>query len=109
VPWSSITESPGVYISRRYFPAEIPFKEPTWLTYAQVTAILQFWRRRQQATLRDIFRFKKWKDIDGTMCNLVTDELASDQNTELMPVRHQSAKSLGKRPEKAIPGRIILG
>ena len=109
VPWSSITESPGVYISCRYFPAEIPFKEPTRLTYAQVTATLQFWHCQQQATPHDIFRFKKWKDIDGTMCNLVTNKPASNQNTESMPVQHQSTKSLGKRPEKAISGRIILG
>jgi len=109
VPWSSITESLGVYISHWYFPAEIPFKEPTQLTYAQVTAILQFWHCQQQATPHDIFRFKKWKDIDGTMCNLVTNKPASNQNTESMPVQHQSTKSLGKRPEKAISGRIILG
>ncbi|KIM51066.1 hypothetical protein SCLCIDRAFT_33768 [Scleroderma citrinum Foug A] len=45
VPWLSITENPQLYFADRYFPEKIPFKEPTKLTYGQVTEILHFWRQ----------------------------------------------------------------
>ena len=44
VPWLSITENPELYFADWYFPEKIPFKEPTKLTYVQVTEILHFWR-----------------------------------------------------------------
>ena len=111
VPWLSITENPQLYFADRYFPEKIPFKEPTKLTYGQVTEILHFWRQRQKHTTHDIFRFKKWKDFDGIMCDPVTDECMADDSGKGRlgrSVGSQSARMLGKRSGRGIPGETIM-
>ena len=87
VPWLSITKNPGLYFADQYFPATTPFKEPTKLTYAQVTDILHFWRHRQQDTPHDIFKFQKWKDFDGILCDPVTEEPMANESSKGKPGR----------------------
>ncbi|KIM54144.1 hypothetical protein SCLCIDRAFT_137428, partial [Scleroderma citrinum Foug A] len=111
VPWLSITENPQLYFADRYFPEKIPFKEPSKLTYGQVTEILHFWRQQQKHTPHDIFRFKKWKDFDGIMCDPVTDECMADDSGKGRlgwSVGSRSARTLGKRPGRGIPGETIM-
>ena len=111
VPWLSITKNLGLYFADQYFPATTPFKEPTKLTYAQVTDILHFWRCRQQDTLHDIFKFQKWKDFDGILCDPVTEEPMANKSGKGKPgrsVASRSAKTLGKRPAREIPGKTLM-
>ena len=109
VPWLSITENPRLYFANQYFPATTPFKEPTKLTYAQVMDILHFWRRRQQDTPHDIFKFQKWKDFNGILCDPVTEEPMANKSGKGKPgwsVGSWSAK--GKRLAREIPGKTIM-
>ncbi|KAL4077939.1 hypothetical protein J3A83DRAFT_4186196 [Scleroderma citrinum] len=88
VPWMSIREDPKGYIESKYFPVGVSFKEPTKLTHAQITKILEFWHKRQWSKPQDIFRFRWWKDSKGTL---------------QMPVlenKSWSEKILGKRQQK---------
>ncbi|KAL4077924.1 hypothetical protein J3A83DRAFT_4186183 [Scleroderma citrinum] len=88
VPWMSIGEDLKGYIESKYFPVDVSFKEPTKLTHAQITKILEFWCKRQWSKPQDIFRFRWWKDPKETL---------------QMPVlenKSQSEKILGKRWQK---------
>ncbi|KAL4070172.1 hypothetical protein V8B97DRAFT_2024185 [Scleroderma yunnanense] len=67
VPWMSIGEDLKGYIESKYFPVDVSFKEPTKLTHAQITKILEFWCKRQWSKPQDIFRFRWWKDPKETL------------------------------------------
>ena len=83
MPWAAIADDTGTYISCRYLPSDVQFKEPTHLTNKEITEILEWWQGRQDTHPADIFKFKMWIKSDGSI-------QPAESNVP-------SAKSLGKR------------
>ncbi|KAI6147173.1 hypothetical protein BKA82DRAFT_4015278 [Pisolithus tinctorius] len=48
VPWAAIADNRASYMSSKYLPPNIPFKEPTRLTHHELIETLEFWKERQQ-------------------------------------------------------------
>ncbi|KAI6138634.1 hypothetical protein BKA82DRAFT_4020842 [Pisolithus tinctorius] len=86
VPWAAIADNRASYMSSKYLPPNIPFKEPTRLTHHELIETLEFWKERQQEHPEDVFRFRRWRSQDGSLEELVS--------------KHQrrSDKAKGKRP-----------
>jgi len=93
VPWGAIAEDTSTYISNRYLPSHVSFKEPTRFNNNEVTEILEWWKGRQDTNPADIFKFKMWIKSDGS-----TQPAVSKPN-------EPSTKSLGKRRHT---GKYIL-
>ncbi|KAI5993814.1 hypothetical protein F5J12DRAFT_785935 [Pisolithus orientalis] len=72
VPWAAIADNQASYVSSKYLPPNILFKEPTRLTYHELIKTLEFW--------------KEWRSQDGSLEELVTKH------------QHWSDKAKGKRP-----------
>ncbi|KAI6138194.1 hypothetical protein BKA82DRAFT_4021445 [Pisolithus tinctorius] len=72
VPWAAIADNRASYVSSKYLPPNIPFKEPTRLTHHELIETLEFW--------------KEWRSQDGSLEEPVS--------------KHQrrSDKAKGKRP-----------
>ncbi|KAI6140524.1 hypothetical protein BKA82DRAFT_4019337 [Pisolithus tinctorius] len=86
VPWAAIADNQASYVSSKYLPPNIPFKEPTRLTHHELIETLEFWKERQQEHPEDVFRFRRWRSQDGSLEEPVS--------------KHQrrSDKAKGKRP-----------
>ncbi|KAI6147059.1 hypothetical protein BKA82DRAFT_4015197 [Pisolithus tinctorius] len=48
VPWAAIADNRASYVSSKYLPPNIPFKEPTRLTHHELIETLEFWKEQQQ-------------------------------------------------------------
>ena len=57
----------GKYISGRYWPTDVGFKEPSRLTNREATKILEWWRDRQVTDPTNTFKVKKWLASDGSL------------------------------------------
>ncbi|KAI6154907.1 hypothetical protein BKA82DRAFT_22453 [Pisolithus tinctorius] len=44
VPWAAIADNWASYVSSKYLPPNIPFKEPTRLTHHELIKTLEFWK-----------------------------------------------------------------
>ena len=77
----------GTYISGRYWPANVAFKEPSRLTNKEATEILEWWRDRQVSDPANTFKVKKWLESDGSLQAAVSS--ANHKST---------AKRTGKKP-----------
>ncbi|KAG2085343.1 uncharacterized protein F5147DRAFT_782082 [Suillus discolor] len=53
--------------TRTYLPADVDLKEPSKLQNWDTTALLHFWRARQETGEGPTFLFKAWKNNDGDM------------------------------------------
>ena len=67
VPWAAIALDHGTYISGRYWPANVAFKEPSRLTNKEATEILEWWRDRQVSDPANTFKVKRWLESDGSL------------------------------------------
>ena len=67
VPWAAIAVDHGNYISGQYWPTDVAFKEPSWLTNMEATKILEWWRDRQVTDPTDTFKVKRWLEKDGSL------------------------------------------
>ncbi|KAI6137824.1 hypothetical protein BKA82DRAFT_4368917 [Pisolithus tinctorius] len=76
VPWAAIADNQASYVSSKYLPPNIPFKEPTRLTHHELIETLEFWKEQQQEHPED----------DGSLEELVSKH------------QHRSDKAKGKRP-----------
>ncbi|KAF9241757.1 hypothetical protein BU15DRAFT_60660 [Melanogaster broomeanus] len=59
------------YITAKYLPEAVKLREPSKLQKKDVIAILEFCRKRQRSDPEDVFSFKKWQDLTGTLQNSV--------------------------------------
>ncbi|KAI6142697.1 hypothetical protein BKA82DRAFT_4017944 [Pisolithus tinctorius] len=86
VPWATIADNWASYVSSKYLPPNIPFKEPTRLTHHELIKTLEFWKEQQQEHPEDVFQFRRWRSQDGSLEEPVS--------------KHQcwSDKAKGKRP-----------
>ncbi|KAI6139483.1 hypothetical protein BKA82DRAFT_30111 [Pisolithus tinctorius] len=86
VPWAAIADNWASYMSSKYLPPNIPFKEPTRLTHHELIETLEFWKEQQQEHPEDVFQFRRWRSQDGSLEEPVS--------------KHQcwSDKAKGKRP-----------
>ncbi|KAI6000135.1 hypothetical protein F5J12DRAFT_894896 [Pisolithus orientalis] len=57
VPWAAIADNWASYVSSKYLPPNIPFKEPTRLTHHELIKTLEFWKEQQQEHPEDVFQF----------------------------------------------------
>ncbi|KIN94029.1 hypothetical protein M404DRAFT_35470 [Pisolithus tinctorius Marx 270] len=67
VPWAAIADNWASYVSSKYLPPNIPFKEPTRLTHHELIETLEFWKERQQEHPEDVFQFQRWRSQDGSL------------------------------------------
>jgi len=79
----------GTYISGRYWPANVAFKEPSRLTNKEATEILEWWRDRQVSDPTNTFKVKRWLESDGSLQAVVA--IANHKS---------AAKRTGKKPRK---------
>ncbi|KAI5983607.1 hypothetical protein F5J12DRAFT_899620 [Pisolithus orientalis] len=86
VPWAAIADNWTSYVSSKYLPPNILFKEPTRLTNHELIKTLEFWKEQQQEHPEDVFQFQRWRSQDGSLEEPVTKH------------QHWSDKAKGKRP-----------
>ncbi|KAI6000965.1 hypothetical protein F5J12DRAFT_784214 [Pisolithus orientalis] len=86
VPWAAIADNWASYVSSKYLPPNILFKEPTRLTHHELIETLEFWKEQQQEHPEDVFQFQRWRSQDGSL----EEPVAKHQC--------QSDKAKGKRP-----------
>ncbi|KAI6141476.1 hypothetical protein BKA82DRAFT_125401, partial [Pisolithus tinctorius] len=67
VPWAAIADNWASYVSSKYLPPNIPFKEPTRLTHHELIETLEFWKEQQQEHPEDVFWFQRWRSQDGSL------------------------------------------
>ncbi|KAI6147872.1 hypothetical protein BKA82DRAFT_4014998 [Pisolithus tinctorius] len=107
VPWAAIADNWASYMSSKYLPPNIPFKEPTRLTHHvsylvpncstayehhELIKTLEFWKEQQQEHPEDVFQFQRWRSQDGSL-----EEPVSKHQC-------QSDKAKGKRPWTEVDG-----
>ncbi|KAG2089131.1 uncharacterized protein F5147DRAFT_780728 [Suillus discolor] len=68
------------FVARMYLPADVDLKEPSKLQNWDTTALLHFWRARQETGEGPTFLFKAWKNKDGDMVpSVISGNLPSPQ------------------------------
>ncbi|KAI6141638.1 hypothetical protein BKA82DRAFT_155769 [Pisolithus tinctorius] len=60
VPWAAIADNWASYVSSKYLPPNILFKEPTRLTHHKLIETLEFWKEQQQEHPEYVFQFQRW-------------------------------------------------
>ncbi|PPQ96299.1 hypothetical protein CVT26_005635 [Gymnopilus dilepis] len=59
VPWQDIQEDPESWYESKYWPAGVPFRDPSKLKEHEVDTVLTFFRERAVLEANDLFRWKK--------------------------------------------------
>ncbi|KAG1726658.1 hypothetical protein EDB19DRAFT_1833348 [Suillus lakei] len=71
VSWSTIIQSQGDFVARKYVLVDVDLKEPSKLQNWDTTALLNVWYAQQETGEGPTFLFKAWKNKDGDMVALV--------------------------------------
>lgn len=109
MPWASIQEDQELFIDEEFLPSGFTLREPTRLKEQEMIRLLRFWLDRQDSGTDIPFKFKAYRQSDGTVVaarkgfsNLNSgyasgDELADDQSNPRNKEKKKSIHSGGKR------------
>ncbi|KAI6142714.1 hypothetical protein BKA82DRAFT_4360508 [Pisolithus tinctorius] len=68
VPFKQLGTHQKAMIATRHLPPNFSFTvDPSHMSVAAATALLSFWRQRQDENTDDVFRFEKWLDRGGKL------------------------------------------